>query len=95
MTEYINLYLGDNPDGMYQQIINAGGILRKCISTGFPHYAAWFSVPKIMLKEERENPPYDFEAGRRLEINENLSIYVCPHEKEGNWIRALHYEVKR
>ena len=36
---------------------------------------------------------YDFEAGRRLEINEKRSIYVCPHEKEGNWSQAIHYEV--
>ena len=95
MEEWINVYIPEDNEGLYQEILNAGRILRVVISSKFPEFAAWFSIPKRMLKEERPNPPYDFEAGRRLEINEKRSIYVCPHEKdEGNWIRALHYEVE-
>lgn len=91
--EYINIYIPENNEGLYEEILEAGGILRRLICTQFPEFAAWFSVPQTMLKEERKNPPYDFEAGRRLEINEKRSIYVCPHKIEGNWTLAIHYEV--
>lgn len=92
--EYVNVYFYDFQGDMYQQIIDAGGIVREMISGGFPYFSAWISLPKMKLKEERKNPPYDFEAGYRLEINKDLSLYVCRHEKEGNYLQALHWEIE-
>lgn len=90
-SKFINVYLYDRTVMLINQIKSVGGIVRELFYVRGNH-GAWVSVPASWLVAERENPPYDFESGKVMRINENLSINVCPTQHEDCWMQALYWE---